>query len=477
VAEEVAKPRLSRTQTSNRVTDDDPISYHPLHPTISPSTGRRSVTNMANESESLAIRPRGAIDANVRVPGSKSITNRVLPMAFLAEGQSELTGCLVSDDTRVMCDALRALGGQVEVDGTTFRVHGHGPNFPPASEPLQLGNSGTSARFLTAVMTLGTGPVVVDGNERMRERPISHLRDALEGLGAHLEILGQDDCPPIKVMGDGLQGGSVYMDASASSQYVSAVLMVAPYARQDVQIHFLGAIVSRPYIDLTLEVMAAFGVEARWGAATGEIGENTLLVKAGQRYRAREYRVEPDASSAVYPLCAAAITGGRVEIKGIPANSVQADLAILDLLEAMGCRVNRSPDAIELIGPKHGLRSLGEVNMNNSPDAALAYAVVSLFADGPTLITDIWNLKIKETDRLAALETELSRMGGRAEAGEDWLRIQPGPLHDAEIETYDDHRIAMSFSLAGLRVPGISIKDPGCVSKTWPDYFEMLEEL
>jgi 3-phosphoshikimate 1-carboxyvinyltransferase len=176
-------------------------------------------------------------------------------------------------------------------------------------------------------------------------------------------------------------------------------------------------------------------------------------------------------------LCAAAITGGRVQIEGIPADSIQADLAILDLLEAMGCHVRRDENAIELIGPKNGLHSLGEVNMNDSPDAALAYAVVSLFTDGPTLIKDIWNLKIKETDRLAALETELCRMGGRAEAGEDWLRIQPGPLHDAEIETYDDHRMAMSFSLAGLRVPGISIKDPGCVSKTWPEYFDVLDDL
>lgn len=432
---------------------------------------------MSSGSESLTIRPRGPIDANARVPGSKSITNRALPMAFLAQGRSELTGCLLSDDTRVMCDALRALGGELEVDGSTICVHGHGPNFPPASDPLYIQNSGTSARFLTAVATLGAGPVVVDGNERMRERPIAHLRDALEGLGAQLEILGKNDCPPIKVTGGGLLGGSVYMDASASSQYVSAVLMVAPYARQDVQIHFLGAIVSRPYIDLTLEVMTAFGVEARWGGAAGEVGENTLLVKADQRYQPRDYHVEADASSAVYPLCAAAITGGRVQIDGIPANSIQADLAILDLLEAMGCRVNRAADSIELIGPKTGLRSLGEVNMNSSPDAALAYAVVSLFADGPTLIKDIWNLKIKETDRLAALETELCRMGGRAEAGEDWLRIQPGPLHDAEIETYHDHRIAMSFSLAGLRVPGITIKDPGCVSKTWPDYFDVLEEL
>lgn len=432
---------------------------------------------MSTSQESLLIQPGGAVDADVNVPGSKSITNRALPLAFLAEGESLLTGCLRSDDTVVMCESLRALGAEVEIDETTFRVRGYGPNFPPAAAPLYIGNSGTSARFLTAMMALAAGPVTIDGNKRMRERPISHLRDAMQGLGAQVEILGEADCPPIKVMGRGLPGGSVYMDASASSQYVSAILMVAPYAQEDVQIHFLGAIVSRPYIDLTLEVMASFGVEARWGATEGEVGENTLLVKAGQRYQPQNYHVEPDASSAVYPLCAAAITGGRVKIEGIPLESIQADLAILDLLKAMGCRVRRDANSIELIGPKKGLKSLGEVNMNTSPDAALAYAVVALFADGPTVIRDIWNLKIKETDRLAALETELCRMGGRAEAGEDWLRIQPGPLHDAEIETYDDHRMAMSFALAGLRVPGIQIKDPGCVSKTWPNFFDMLEEL
>ena len=432
---------------------------------------------MSKGSESFAVHPGGPVDASVRVPGSKSITNRALPLAFLAEGESELRGCLRSDDTDVMTKALQALGAEIDEDDTTLRVLGKGADFPPARAPLYIQNSGTSARFLTAITTVGAGPVVVDGNPRMRARPISHLRDALEGLGARLEILGDNDCPPVKIMGGGLPGGSVYMDASASSQYVSAVLMVAPYARQDVQIHFLGAIVSRPYIDLTLEVMEAFGVEASWGASTGEVGDDTLIVEAGQRYQPRTYQVEADASSAVYPLCAAAITGGRVEIEGIPNDSIQADLAILDLLEAMGCRVRRGDNTIELIGPKKGLKSLGEVNMNDSPDAALAYAVVALFADGPTVIKDIWNLKIKETDRLAALETELCRMGARAEAGQDWLRIQPGPLHDAAIDTYDDHRMAMSFALAGLRVPGISINDPGCVSKTWPDFFDVLEGL
>jgi len=319
---------------------------------------------------------------------------------------------------------------------------------------------------------------VVDGNERMRERPIAHLRDALEGLGARLEILGKGECPPVKIMGGGLPGGSVYMDASASSQYVSAVLMVAPYARQDVQIHFLGAIVSRPYIDLTLDVMAGFGVEAKWGAATGDVGENTLLIRAGQRYRPQNYSVEPDASSAVYPLCAAAITGGRVRIEGIPSDSIQADLAILALLEAMGCEVERDTDSIELVGPQSGLRSLGEVDMNDSPDAALAYAVVALFADGPTVIQNIWNLKIKETDRLAALTRELTQLGATVEESPGGLRIHPPKeIKPAAIDTYNDHRMAMCFSLAALGDAEITINNPGCVSKTFPDYFEKFETI
>ena len=432
---------------------------------------------MKVEQDRISIEPRGGVDATVPVPGSKSITNRALPLAFLAEGVSHLRGCLESDDTQVMRESIQALGGSIEVHPECWKVTGTGANFEPSEKPLYIHNSGTSARFLTAILTLGAGPTVLDGNARMRERPISHLRDALEGLGGRLEILGDNDCPPVQVQGGGLPGGSVYMDASASSQYVSAVLMVAPYAREDVQIHFLGDVVSRPYIDLTMRVMGDFGVEARWAAEPGSSGDNTLLVAAGQRYRARDYQIEPDASSAVYPFCAAAISGGRVRVEGFPEDSIQADLGILDLLERMGCSVTRSAEAIELEGPEHGLRSLGEVNMNDLPDASLAYAIVALFADGPTTIKDIWNLRIKETDRLNALETELRRLGARAEAGEDWLRIQPGPLHGATIKTYDDHRIAMSFALAGLRVPGVMIEDPGCVSKTWPNFFEVFEDL
>ncbi len=424
--------------------------------------------------EELSIETRGPIDAVVEVPGSKSITNRALPMAALAQGESQLSGCLESDDTRVMCEALRALGAQIDCTGEPWQVTGTSAKLSIPPEPLYVQNSGTSARFLTAILSLAPAPIELDGNPRMRERPISQLRDAMLGLGARIDIQGRGGCPPLRVRGGGLPGGTVHMDASASSQYVSAILIAAPYAREDVQIHFLGdRVVSRPYIDLTLQVMGDFGVEASWGAETGKTGANSLRVAAGQQYQAGSYAIEPDASSAVYPLCAAAISGGRVKIKGIPKASLQADLAILDLLERMGCSVTRTAEAIELIGPSDGLRSLETVNMNALPDAALAYAVVALFADGPTLITDVANLRIKETDRLDALQTELRRLGARADAGPDWLQIRPAPLHGASIETYDDHRIAMSFAVAGLRIPGVVIKDPGCVSKTWPNFFEV----
>ncbi len=426
----------------------------------------------------LSIAPRGPVEAAVTVPGSKSITNRALPLAALAAGQSSLFGCLESDDTQVMCTALRALGAEIDTREEPWAVSGTGAELTLPDRALYVENSGTSARFLTAILSLAPGPVELDGNARMRERPISDLVDALAQLGARVEILGQRGCPPIRVGGRGLSGGNARVDARASSQYVSALMMAAPYARHDVMLHFVGdRVVSRPYIDLTIEVMQAFGAEVGWAAEDGQIGANTLAIHAGLPYQARSYQVEPDASSAAYPFCAAAISGGRVRVDGIPKHSIQADLAILDLLEAMGCRITREAEFIEVEGPTQGLRSLGEVDMNALPDAALAFAVVALFANGPTTITNVANLRIKETDRLAALEAELRRLGAQAEAGADWLHIQPAPLHGATIETYEDHRMAMSFSLAGLKVPGVVIKNPSCVSKTWPNYFDAFERL
>jgi 3-phosphoshikimate 1-carboxyvinyltransferase len=407
------------------------------------------------------------------VPGSRSITNRALLCAALARGESELCGAGSSDDTEAMRTGLRALGVRIEASEERpdrWRVVGVGGRFAAPDAPLDVRMSGTTARFLTAAATLAAGPVVVDGAPRMRERPIADLAEALTRLGAGIQVLGSGGCPPVRVAGGGLPGGEATIDARHSSQYVSGILLAAPYAGRDVTLRFeAGVLISRPFAELTVEVMTAFGAEV-------ELGETLARVSAGRPYEAREYGVEPDAQSAVYAFAAAAIAGGRVVVEGIPASSRQTDLRLLGVLERMGCRVERGPDAIEVCGPSDGLAGV-DVDMNDMPDAVLALAVVALFARGPSRLRNIANLRIKETDRLAALETELCRLGARARADADSLEIEPGPLHAARIATYDDHRMAMAFALAGLRVPGVEIEDPGCVAKTWPDYFAALERL
>jgi 3-phosphoshikimate 1-carboxyvinyltransferase len=305
----------------------------------------------------------------------------------------------------------------------------------------------------------------------MRERPIDDLVRALGQLGVKCEILGRAGCPPLRISPGGIAGGEARVDARRSSQFVSALLLAAPCARSDVTLHLEGgALVSRPYVELTLEVMRAFGAEAGWEGPAG------LRVAAAHRYRARDYAIEPDASAAAYPFCAAAIAGGRVRVLGIPRRSAQPDLALLDLLARMGCEVERGEGWAEVRGPARGLRGI-DADLNDLPDAVLALAVVALFAEGPTHIRNVANLRIKESDRLAALETELRKLGARAHAGTDSLVIEPGPPRAARIATYDDHRMAMAFALAGLRIPGVEILGPGCVSKTWPGYFEMLAGL
>jgi 3-phosphoshikimate 1-carboxyvinyltransferase len=418
----------------------------------------------------LPIRPRGPLDARLSVPGSRSITNRALVAAALAGGESVLPGAARSDDTEAMRAGLEALGARIAVQRDAWTVSGVGGRFVAPRAPLNAGASGTTARFLTAVATLAAGPVTVDGTPRMRERPIQDLVDALRALGAECAAQGPGGCPPVRVAGGGLPGGSASIDARRSSQYVSGVLLAAPYADRDVELRFVdGVLVSRPFVVLTLEVMRAFGANAEWHG-------DGLRVHTGHPYQPRTFAIEPDAQSAVYGFAAAAIAGGRVRVEGIPAESRQTDLLFLDALAAMGCRVEREANSVVVRGPERALRGV-EIDMNSMPDAALALAVVALFAEGTTTIRNIANLRIKETDRLAALESEITRLGGHAKAGPDWLRIEPTPLHAATIETYDDHRIAMAFSLAGLRVPGVAIRDPGCVSKTWPDYFDALERL
>ncbi len=412
------------------------------------------------------IQPVEGFDVRLRPPGSRSLTNRALLAAALAPGESRIAGITASDDALAMRRGLATLGVRIHGEGNDWTVAGTGGRFGAPSEAIDVNASGTTARFLTAAACLARGPVVLDGAPRMRERPIDDLVDALTSLGASARILGKNGCPPVELGGGGIPGGHATIDAGRSSQFVSGLLLAAPCAEQEVVLSLRdGALVSRPFVDLTLEVMRAFGARPEWRDAA------TLAVPPSG-YQPADYVVEPDAQAAVYGFAAAAITGGRVLIENLSGDSSQGDLGILDGLEQMGCQVSRRSDAIEVRGPKK-LRGI-RIDGNAWPDAVLALAVVALFADSPTEVTGLAHLRIKETDRLAALETELRKLGATAHADGDRLRIEPGTLRPAEIETYDDHRMAMSFALAGLRTPGVTIRDPGCVSKTWPDFFDVL---
>lgn len=428
-------------------------------------------------SAKLAIAPRPSpVDApDLWVPGSKSISNRALVLAALARGTSTLRGVLDSDDTRVMIGALRKLGAVVDADAsaTEVRVQGVDGRLQVPDAVLDVQASGTAARFLTAVLALVPGRAALDGTARMRKRPIADLAHALAQLGVDIAVEGERGCPPLRVDGGKPFGGEVEIDASRSSQYVSALLQLAPYADREVTLRLKdGLLVSRPYVEVTLAVMRAFGADARF------VDERTLRVSREHRYVGRDYRVEPDASTAAYFFVAAAITGGRVVVRDLPGDSAQADMGLLSVLERMGARVVRGESCVEVQGPQQGLRGV-DVDMNSMPDAVLALAVGAVFARGETNIRNVANLRIKESDRLAALQTELRKLGVHAETDADSLRIVPkeGALHGAEIATYDDHRMAMAFALAGLRVPGIVICEPSCVSKSWPGYFDAFDTL
>jgi len=421
-------------------------------------------------SESLEIRPTGPLRGRVRPPGSKSLTNRALACAALARGQSRLTGVLDSDDTRVMIAALDQLGIAQAVDRLrqTIEVSGCDGRIPACAAQLFVGNSGTTVRFLTAIVALGQGEYRLDGTPRMRERPIADLLDAMAQLGVDVQCLGERGCPPVVVHAAGLRGGRADIRGDVSSQFLSGLLMAAPYAREMVELVVSGQLVSQPYIRMTLSVMEAFGVRV-------EAAENSrFLIPNTAGYQAREYAIEPDASAASYFFGAAAVTGGEVTVEGLSVASLQGDVAFVDVLAQMGCQVRRSSDSITAVGrPLRGI----EIDMNPISDTVQTLAAVALFADSPTTVTGVAHIRHKETDRIHALAVELRKLGAEVDEFADGLRITPRPLHEATIDTYDDHRMAMSLALAGLRVPGVVINDPGCTSKTYPDFFEDLQAL
>ena len=421
----------------------------------------------------LPIQPLNrAADAVIQVPGSKSYTNRALLIAALASGKSTLRQALFSDDTARMCDCLRALGFRVEdrPAENLFDVWGGSGRIPAETATLHTGNSGTTARSMLAVLALGHGTYILDGDERMRQRPIGHLIDALNTLGASVRSVKGTGCPPVEVRAQGLRGGKVAMPGSHSSQYFTALLLVAPVTRDGMEIEVVGEMVSRPYIDLTAQIMSDFGA-----VMDRDAGFTRLTCAGGQGYQPRDYFVEPDASNASYFVAAAALTAGRVKVPHLGVGSAQGDLGFLKVLETMGCTVLRETGSITVIGPDrlHGVT----VNANAFSDTSLTLCAMAPFADGPTEIRDIEHSRLQECDRISAAVTELRRLGQDVEEFPDGLRITPRPVKPAVIETYNDHRVAMGFSLVGLKSPGVVIADPACTAKTFPTYFDRLAEL
>lgn len=428
--------------------------------------------------ESLTLQPIQRVNGTVNLPGSKSVSNRALLLAALARGTTRLTNLLDSDDVRHMLNALSALGVsyRLSADRTECEVDGLGQAFTVPTSPdnspltLFLGNAGTAMRPLTAALCAGHGEVILTGEPRMKERPIGHLVDALRQAGANITYLEQEHYPPLLIQGNTLQGGRVEIDGSVSSQFLTAFLMAAPLFSGDTELHIRGELVSKPYIDITLHIMAVFGVQVR------HENYQVFHICGQQQYESPgDYLVEGDASSASYFLAAAAIRGGTVRVTGIGRRSVQGDVRFADVLEKMGAHIRWADDYVEC---ERGILNGVDLDLNHIPDAAMTIATAALFADGETCIRNVYNWRVKETDRLAAMAAELRKVGAEVEEGHDYIRIVP-PVHlqHAEITTYNDHRMAMCFSLVALSDTPVTILDPGCTSKTFPDYFTRLQTL
>lgn len=417
--------------------------------------------------------PSGPVHGIIRPPGSKSLTNRALICAAMAQGTSQLEGALDSEDTRVMITALHLLGVNIEVhdEGKRLIVNGCGGKPARRAADLFMANSGTSMRFLTAMLAAVGGRYRLDGVPRMRQRPIGDLLEALRALGAKAQGEIHSEYPPVTLQSDGIAGGDVVVRGDASSQFLSALLMASPYAKAPLRIRTEGPLVSRPYVEMTVHVMERFGVCVQ-RTAGGEYEE--FYIAAPTCYQPCRYEIEPDASAASYFWAAAAITGGHVLVRGLHRNSLQGDVAFCQCLQAMGCQVEESANGIAVRGGR--LRGV-DVDMNAISDTVLTLAVTALFAAGPTRIRNVAHIRHKETDRIADLARELRRVGAEVVEWPDGLEVHPKPLHPARIATYNDHRMAMSFALVGLRQPGIEIENPQCVEKTYPRFFEDLDKL
>lgn len=408
------------------------------------------------------------LSATVRVPGSKSLTNRALLIASLANGKTRLTNALFSDDSCYFARALQTLGFDVQLDESKNEmiVIGQGGKIPAKYAELFIGNAGTAARFLSAFVALGRGQYILDGDSRMRERPIQDLIDALQQLG--VELKSTNGCPPVEIFAKGLAGGKTKVAGNVSSQFLSALLMVAPYAGSPIEIEVTTELNSKPYIDMTISIMQDSGVQVE------RQGYKRFIIHPSFYLPLTNYQIESDASAASYFFAAPAICGGTIRVENISRTSKQGDIAFLDVLQQMGCRIEEGDHFIGISGPE--TLSGIDVDMRDIPDTAQTLAAIAPFASSPSRIRGIASARVKETDRVHATCTELTRLGVRVEEHEDGMTIYPcDEIRPAAIQTYNDHRMAMAFSLIGLRVPGITITNPSSVSKTFPNFFEVLD--
>jgi 3-phosphoshikimate 1-carboxyvinyltransferase len=417
--------------------------------------------------DSLELKPARRAAGTVRLPGSKSISNRVLLLAALARGDTEIGGLLDADDTRVMREALSNLG----VVFSNQKIKGAGGAFPVKKAELFLGNAGTALRPLTAALAFSNGEYRLSGVPRMHERPIGDLVDALRGIGARVDYLGKEGFPPLAVHPGAIRGEAVKVRGEVSSQFLSALLMALPLTGEASVIEVQGELVSKPYVEITLNVMRRFGIEVK------RTGWSAFRIDKQGYVSPGKVLVEGDASSASYFLAAGAIGGGPVRVEGVGRDSIQGDVRFTEVLERMGARVSLLENAVEVSNPQKKLKAI-DLDLNHIPDAAMTAAVLALFADAPSTLRNIASWRVKETDRLAAMATELRKLGARVEEGEDFLKITPGAIKPGvAIDTYDDHRMAMSFSLVALGGVPVTINDPGCVAKTFPDYFEVFRTI
>ncbi len=416
------------------------------------------------------VRPIQPASKNLRteiqVPPSKSYTNRALIAAALGEGDTTIVNPSLSDDSLHLLNALKDFGITIKKKKGSFEVQGSNGTLTAPKKEVFIGNAGTAMRFLTTLASLAQGETVLTGDEQMQQRPIQDLLDALKHSG--IKSSSTNGCPPVTIHGGNFSGGRIDIRAEKSSQFISSLLLTSPYAKRPVDLFIKGKINSLPYVDMTLHVMRSFGAEI-------DIADPSIYrVSNKSKYIGHEFHVESDASSATYFLAAAAITGGTITIPDISPDSLQGDVKFIDVLSEMGCSVTKHEHSLEVTGKK--LRGI-EIDMNNLPDCVPALAVVAAFAEGSTTITNIPQLRYKETDRIAALAKELSKMGVKIEVTEDGLIIHPGKLHGTTIETYNDHRIAMSFAVAGLCVEGMTISHPECVAKSFPTFWDEFKKL